>query len=255
MSKPRKIVDGFIFYNELKMLEFRFKELYNVVDYFIVVESSHTFAGNKKEFYFDKNKNDFDEFKDKIIHVMVNDPPNTGNAWDNELYQRRCINQGLQQLDLEMDDLIIISDCDEIPRPETLEKLKHNGIGNTILSLEMEFYYYNFKCRVQQIWNLAKILSYEKYREIHDPEKIRQTKCPNIPNAGWHLSYFGDVNFIKNKIKNFSHQEYNNKMFLQDDKIQNLIDNSEDLFFRNIKINKVKIEDNHNLPHNYKLLL
>jgi|TARA_B100000161_G_C33524119_1_gene402657 beta-1,4-mannosyl-glycoprotein beta-1,4-N-acetylglucosaminyltransferase len=250
-----KIVDGFTFYNELKMLEFRLKELYNVVDYFIIVELSHTHAGNKKEFYFENNKNNFIEFKDKIIHVMVNDPPNTGNAWDNENYQRRCIDRGLQQLDLEMNDLIIISDCDEIPRPEILEKLKQSGIGNSILSLEMEMYYYNFECRQQELWYFAKILSYKKYKEINDPEIVRHTFCPIISKGGWHLSYFGDINFIKNKIKNFAHQEFNKEIFLQDDKIQNQIDNAEDLFFRMNKFKKVKIEDNNNLPNNYKLLL
>lgn len=251
----RKIVDGISFYNELKMLKFRFTELYNVVDYFIVVECSHTYAGNEKEFYFEKNKNDFEEFKDKIIHIKVNDPPNTENAWDNENYQRRCIDRGIQQLNLEKDDLIIIADCDEIPKREILEKLKQDGIENSMFALEMDMYYYNLECRQEKPWTLTRILSYEKYQEKNDSHVPRHIPCPIISNAGWHFSYFGDVNFIKNKIKNFAHQEYNNKIFLQDDKIKNMIDNAEDLFYRMKKFKKVKIEDNDNLPHNYKLLL
>lgn len=251
----RKLVDAILFYNELKMLNFRLRELYNVVDYFIIVECSHTYAGNEKEFYFEKNKNDFAEFRDKIVHIKVSDPPNNGNAWDNEKHQRRCIDRGIQQLQLEKDDLILIADCDEIPRTETLQKLKQDGIGKSMFVLEMDMYYYNFECLQEDKWFKVKILSYEKYQETSDPQKIRVSGCQSILNAGWHLSFFGDVNFIKNKIKNFSHQEYNNEMFLQDFVIQSMIDKAEDIFFRENKLKKVKKGDINDLPHNYKLLL
>ena len=58
----RKIIDCFIFYNEMKMLEFRLKELNDVVDFFVLVESTKTFTGNDKELFFEQNKENFKEY-------------------------------------------------------------------------------------------------------------------------------------------------------------------------------------------------
>lgn len=70
-----KIIDGFIFYNELDMLEFRLKEHWDVVDYFILVESTKTFAYNDKILYFDQNKSRYSNYLEKIIHIIVDDMP------------------------------------------------------------------------------------------------------------------------------------------------------------------------------------
>ena len=43
-----KIIDCFIFYNELDLLEYRLNILNDVVDYFVIVESTHTFVGKEK---------------------------------------------------------------------------------------------------------------------------------------------------------------------------------------------------------------
>ena len=66
------------------------------------------------------------------------------------------------------------------------------------------------------------------------------------------LSYFGDIEFIKNKVKNFSHQEYNNEYILNDDRIKKQIQNNDDLFGRSYSINYIEIKDNPYLPHKYE---
>ena len=124
----------------------------------------------------------------------------------------------------------------------------------------MDMYYYNLECRGQDyIWRHAKILKYNNYRENNDPQDIRMKYVPGFKNGGWHFSYFGDIDFIKNKIKNFSHQEFNNSNYLDDKKIQEQIDNCDDLYFRdnvnNHNLKKIKIKDNNNLPQHYKMLL
>ena len=253
-----KIIDTFIFYNELTMLKFRLTELYDIVDYFVIVESTYTHSGKKKELYFEKNK-DFltPKFNDKIIHIIVEDMPNDGNAWHNENHHRRCIDRGIKKLNLNDDDIIIITDCDEIPNAKTLSRFKHNGIDNEIYSLNMEMYYYNLECRGTD-WRHPKILTYQKYKDSNDPQAIRMSSARSINNGGWHFSYFGDVNFIKNKIQNFAHQEYNNDKFLDDEKIKMQIESCGDLFFRKNNphsFKRVKIEENKNLPKNYKMLL
>lgn len=83
----------------------------------------------------------------------------------------------------------------------------------------------------------------------------RNHLCQLIPNGGWHFSYFGDVEFIKNKIRNFSHQEFNNSTYLNDYIIKNRIKNSVDLYGRNIKITYIDIKDNLRLPPNIDYLL
>ena len=94
-----KIVDGFIFYNELDLLSYRLNILNDVVDYFVLVESSHTFMGREKECLFEKNKNLFSKFKNKIIHIATEDFPfkqpnidtSKNEQWQNEYFQRNLI--------------------------------------------------------------------------------------------------------------------------------------------------------------------
>lgn len=70
-----KIIDCFIFYNELDLLTYRFNLLNNIVDYFIIVESTHTFVGKEKKLFFNDNKQLFENFTNKIIHIIVDDLP------------------------------------------------------------------------------------------------------------------------------------------------------------------------------------
>ena len=101
-------------------------------------------------------------------------------------------------------------------------------------------------------------MSYKKYKELNiSCEEIRQNMSFEIiPNAGWHLSYFGNEQFIKNKIENFGHQELNIADFTDENKISNRIKNKLDVYDRpnNTMIN-IPIEDNNNLPPKYYLYL
>jgi len=253
-----KIVDCFTFYNELDMLEFRLNELDNVVDFFVLVECTKTFTNKDKELYFENNKSRFSKFLHKIIHIIVKDNiPQTSNAWDIEHYQRRCIDRGIRQLELTPDDMIIISDLDEIPDSNTLQYLKNNRIINGIYNLKMDLYYYNLRCKYNTIWEYSKILNYGSYNG--DPQAIRcgsnsKANIENgIENGGWHFSYFGNVEFIKNKIRNFAHQDVNNSYVLNDARIIKQIQNSDDLFERiEYKPQYIDIKSNTYLPKKYK---
>ena len=139
-----KVIDCFIFYNELDMLEFRLNELNDVVDYFVLVECIKTHSNKDKELYFENNKNRFSKFLDKIIHIIVKDNiPQTSRAWDREEYQRYCIHEGINKLNLNSDDIIIIADLDEIPDAKTVLNIKNNNGLDGIYYLEMDLYYYN----------------------------------------------------------------------------------------------------------------
>jgi beta-1,4-mannosyl-glycoprotein beta-1,4-N-acetylglucosaminyltransferase len=264
-----KIVDCFIFYNELDLLNYRLNILNDVVDYFVLVESTHTFTGKEKELYFNENKNLFEKFKHKMIHVILDDFPfkypninyNNNEQWENERFQRNCIDRGIQKLSLDDDDIIIISDLDEIPDPSTLQKIKNNEIIITINALNMDFYYYNLNSKKQGRTHIVKILLYKYFIDIHKNKltcnDIRLNNiCINqneyiIENGGWHFSYFGDAHFIKNKLENFSHQEYNNNEYTNIEKIEKRLSAGVDLFERpydNENIIRIPIKENPYLP-------
>ena len=260
-----KIIDCFIFYNELDLLTYRLNLLNNIVDYFIIVESTHTFIGKEKPLFYNENKHLFENFNNKIIHIIVNDFPykypnvNVGNndVWNNEYFQRNAISRGIKCINnLSNSDVIIISDLDEIPDPNTLDKIKKGDIIIDINILEMDFYYYNLNTRFNGKWSLCKIISYKKYNELNvSCNHIRTINCSIILNGGWHLSYFGDKYFIQNKIQNFSHQELNNSEYTDLEKIEKRKKNSIDLYGRNSSIEKIKIEDNKYLPIDYHIYL
>jgi beta-1,4-mannosyl-glycoprotein beta-1,4-N-acetylglucosaminyltransferase len=251
------LVDCFIFYNELDLLKYRLNVLKDV-DYFVLVESTHTFSGKEKPLYYKENEAMFAEFSHKIIHIVVDMPHkfpvSASNHWTNEHHQRNSIPLGLQKLGLTDNDLIIIADIDEIPDQNTLNLLK-GDIG--LLSLEMDFYYYNLNSRFDTKWYHPKILNYKTFMSMNTTcDRIRHTRSKIINRGGWHLSYFGDARFIQNKINNFSHQEFNTENFTDLEKIEKRIINSGDLFDRpDSQLRKVAINENNYLPPLYKEFL
>lgn len=257
-----KIIDCFTFYNEFDMLSFRLEELNDYVDYFILVEANKTFAGNDKEFYFETNKNKYTKFLDKIIHIKINDMPTDIDAWGRESFQRNCINRGIEKLNLDNDDVIIISDLDEIPNRLILKDIKQSIlIINKIYKLSlMDLYYYNLTCKTDNKSSTSTLLTYKKFKENNCSaqnisRKYDEEKLQNY-HHGWHFSYFFDSSKIINKIQNFAHQEYNNSLYTDKDIITDKISKCKDLFGRdNIKWKYVSINENKNLPKNYKLLL
>jgi beta-1,4-mannosyl-glycoprotein beta-1,4-N-acetylglucosaminyltransferase len=255
------LIDCFIFYNEIDLLTYRLNILNDIVDYFVIVEATHTFTGKEKKLFFNENKHLFDKFNDKIIHIIVDDFPykypniNFGNndQWKNEFFQRNAIPRGLTCINnLDPNDVIMISDLDEIPDPCTLDKVKKGDIIVDINILLMDLYYYNLNSKMKEKWALCKIISYKKYKELNlTCNDIRNTPCPVILNGGWHLSYFGDKHFIKNKINTFSHQELNTDNFTDELKIEERINNSKDLYDRDVGLERIEIKDNTYLPVEY----
>jgi len=257
-----KIIDSFMFYNEYKMLLLRLTELYDVVNQFIIVEATSTYVGNKKELNFKNNLEMYKKFLDKVTYIVVNDMPNTGNPWDNENYQRACIDKGIQKLELNDEDIIVVLDSDEIPNSELLRKIKNGNIKidkDLLYGLDMDFYYYNYTCKQDVQWTKGKLLTYNKYKALSQNDNIRKFELLRktnanklIQNGGWHLSFFGDKNFIINKIKNYSHQEHNNDKCIND--IETNVNNNKCIFDRR-QLKNIKIENNYNLPKNYKILI
>ena len=113
-----KIIDCFIFFNEVELLLYRLEILYDIVDKFVLVESEYTFTGKKKESFFGNNIEKFSKFLDKIIYINLENLPylnpiihkdfNIGEQWKNEFFQRDSIKIGLEKIKLYDNDIIII---------------------------------------------------------------------------------------------------------------------------------------------------
>lgn len=215
LPEQAKIYDCFLFFNELELLEIRLNELYDHVDKFVLVESKETFRGAPKPLYYQENKHLFAQFADKIIHVIVDGHYATHSAWEREGFQRNQIMTGLK--DCMPDDIILISDVDEIVRACMIDTLKNtlNAIPENALRLVLchqSLYRYYLNRFDTHTWPGTLALFYkdfknkgaEYYRSIRD-------KTPYIiPMAGWHFSYMGGHQRVITKLGAFSHAECDN---------------------------------------------
>ena len=270
-AAPRKVVDGFIFYNELELLSYRLKVLDGIVDYFVIVESTHTFVGKEKPLIFRDNAAQYAEYSHKIIHIIVDDMPyihpnidiSAGDQWKNEEWQRNAIAAGFAKVcgsdPLCESDILMITDLDEIPDPNTLRRIKYSDTQDSLTDigisiLHMDLYYYNLHVRYTEKWYWPKILTYKGYQELNQScHAIRGiTNCPHIAEGGWHLSYFGDCEFMKNKIESWSHQELNNSDTTDIANIADRVKRGVDLYNRSyVLFHNIPIRDNKYLPVDY----
>jgi beta-1,4-mannosyl-glycoprotein beta-1,4-N-acetylglucosaminyltransferase len=250
------IIETFLFFNELDILRVKLEENFNVIDYFVLVESNLTFSGKKKEYIFDLNKDSFSEYLSKIIHIKLNQR-SLRCAWKNESVQRNYIKVILEGLVLEDSDTIIHTDCDEIIHNKVIKEIITNGMKENIYALDLDVYYYDLTHKSCELWNQkAKVFKYSLLKNENVSVSLIRNGDASVyhKKAGWHLSYFGGENKIKEKINAYSHQEYNNDNVKN--KIVESIHNNRDLFGRqNIFFKIIKIEDNPYLPRSFLFLL
>ena len=252
-----KIFDCFTFFNELDLLDLRLNYLNNIVDYFVLVEADKTHSGKEKPYYYEENKKRYENFHHKIIHVKTELNTNNlsfekakgfnpgDNYWRLENEQRNKIVRGLENAN--PDDMIIISDLDEIPSKEFI--LMFGGDKNKKPRVAIQqFYYYYLNYRFighRDNWR-GSVLITKNGLDKSTPQRIRNMRgvlntYPII--GGWHFSYLGGVDMIINKLNNFAHSEYSDGIYVQPEYIKNQIDKGCCLF----TTKKLKI-DNTNLP-------
>jgi beta-1,4-mannosyl-glycoprotein beta-1,4-N-acetylglucosaminyltransferase len=225
----RRIFDCFLFNNEIDMLKLRLEELKDVVDIFVLVESKYTFSGKDKPLHFELVKDEF--LKYNIQYITLTEPP-AEDAWSNEAFQRNAPLEYLKQ-NMLPDDVALLCDLDEIPNSAAVQDIRNKTIPVPIY-FHMDFYYYNFNWIKKSPWMRASAVTLDTLLK-YDIEQIRNLQA-GISNAaqpgGWHLSYFMSPESIREKIKAFSHQEFNKEQYLDLDSITAAINSGKDLFSR-----------------------
>ena len=255
-----KLYDCFIFNNETDLLEIRLNILNNYVDYFIIIESEETFTGLKKKLVFDiKN---YPKFKEKIIYGVINKfPENFSSAWQNESFQRNYILNLLDNANSE--DFIMISDLDEIPNLENINLLDYD---EKLIVFEQRLFLYKINYgEIKPSWHGTKCI---KKINLTTPQHVRNLKTHKrynffrldkkffsktyedsfkvIKNGGWHFSWLGNTDFIKQKLESFSHTEMNTVFINNDDHIEQCIKNLKPLETnQKIDIKKLPIDSDY----------
>jgi len=252
-----KIFDCFMYFDEDVILDLRLNTLYNYIDTFVIAEATRDHAGKQKKLNFNLKK--FSKFKDKINYLIIDDVPvdvkSKKKNWDanhwRDQFQRNSLVRGFKNCN--ENDLIMISDIDEIPNPD---KLQEFNIKNKYACFMQK----NFQSKLNLLnvsdkyWMGTKICQ-KKYlkspqwlRDIKTKKrsfwKIYKPKEPQlILDGGWHFSFLKEPKDIAKKIVSYSHQEFNKKNFTNEEKIAERIKNNKDLFNRNIQYKKVEIDN------------
>ena len=224
------IYDCFPFYDEYMLLEIRLNELYPYVDKFVLVEATHTFSGEPKRLYYDEVKDTkvFAPFKDKIIHLIHDVIPDSRKR-QNDFDQRNAIAAGLSEA--KADDLIIVSDVDEIIKPEVFSTMKDKYLPGR---LQMKCYYYYFNCLSNVEWYYP---AFCRFKDYHGAQFLRNKEGREyhkilIKDAGWHFSYLMSAKRIAEKIGVLSEAIFDTPYFRNEERIQRCIDSGTDLFER-----------------------
>jgi beta-1,4-mannosyl-glycoprotein beta-1,4-N-acetylglucosaminyltransferase len=272
-----RIIDAFIFFNELDLLKVRLDYLNKYVDEFIIVEFSQTFTGHNKIFFFEENKHKFKKYLHKIKHIKIDNPINNFTElkkslnskssldsfirkllinhshynknkihWVLDSYHRECIHYGLS--DIDDNDVVMFSDLDEIPNENFIKKIKINKFKTRsyLCAKQNEFkYYLNYYSNsnwIGTIASLSKWLKNESLNTIKINSKTETSRFIHCKNSGYHFTSLGPVANITKKIKAWGHQEYNNFIVIYFLKYR--INAGYDIFFRKMKrLSLIKIDD------------
>jgi beta-1,4-mannosyl-glycoprotein beta-1,4-N-acetylglucosaminyltransferase len=195
------IVDAFLYNGERDLLDLRMCELGEVVDLFLCVEGALTFQGKPRHISTDLPK------QSNFVHLVVEDFPEASarNAWKREMWQRNAILRGLSGL--RDDDIVMVSDVDEIPEPSMIPTQLANG---EIYRFREQLYQFNFNNMVANDngaslgWNNTTILRLDDLRRLY-PQGIRNlTDGVVIIEGGWHFSWFHNP---IDKMNAYSHVE------------------------------------------------
>lgn len=209
------------FMNEVDLLEVRLRELDGLVDVHVLAESPHTFRGSSKPLLFDRER--FDPWLDRIRYVVTDRMEASPHQrfgerdrWARENGQRAALADALG--DVQANDVVILSDVDEVPRAEFVAEYLDRG-ERALVCPEVPMYLYRLGWRiVERQASVLRVFRGSHLLQAGTPEKVRHSPVHNPPWiaqrlpshaswAGWHMSYFGGVDAVRYKVANAAHPE------------------------------------------------
>lgn len=261
------VYDCIPFFNELDILNLRLHIMDPLVDKFIIEEATVTFSGEPKELCFEKNKELFREFLSKIEYIVVDNSPVDTTTHLRDKFQKNALERGL--VNATDEDVIILSDVDEIPNPKVLKEIIEGFDPDKIYHLAQRMFYCylnmeevsgnllsitgEFPGVERRLWLGTKVFSRKsipadgiiQLREASTtaPEAVR------VADGGWHFGYMGskqesDVSKrIGTKVVAAAHQEYNNQDTLAEAKDRLIL--GQDMFGRDARFKRVEIDDSY----------
>ena len=243
-----KIIDCTTYYSEDLMLDIRFNILNEFVDKFIIVEAKHSHSGEKKILNF--NINNFPKFKDKIEYLIIENEPegiikNTNESSIKRMNSLLRIEQSYNYIlnalkDVSEEDLICLSDNDEIPNFESKD---FKNSKNDIFIFKQLFFYYKFNlfydlmpwfgtkaCKKKKLNSLSwlrnlKNKKYPWWRIDTYFSNTKQTNVQIVTDGGWHFTNLKTAEEIHKKLSNFGHHNEYDESGLTVKDIQFCIDN------------------------------
>ncbi|XP_031260156.1 uncharacterized protein LOC116118308 isoform X2 [Pistacia vera] len=229
-ESPRRVFDAVLFSNEVDILTIRWKELYPYITQFVLLESNSTFTGLPKPLLFSSNRQKFEFVEPRLTYGMIGGRFKKGeNPFVEEAYQRVALDQLLRIAGIEDDDLLIMSDVDEIPSAHTINLLRWCDNIPPILHLQLRNYLYSFEYYLDSKSWRASVHRYRsgKTRYAH----FRQTDLL-LSDSGWHCSFcFRHISDFIFKMKAYSHYDrVRFSHYLNPKRIQDVICNGADLF-------------------------
>ncbi len=249
------IYDCFSYWDEDLLLDLRLHILNDYVDFFVVVEGNKTWQNNPKKLKFDKDK--FSKFRQKIIYIPVEDLPDGKDPYERENHQRNAISRGL--VNAKDDDLVIVSDLDEIPNPNVIknfQKVKRFAV------FRQKHYYYKFNLRSEKnpFWHGSRICV-KKY--LKSPQWLRDLKFKKRPfwrldkfrlnnileDGGWHFCNLKKPSDLLYKYQNLcetndpvNFKEKIDQKYLSLDEITNRVHKGDDIIGRDDRFSKTDID-------------
>lgn len=262
------IYDCFPFFNELDILKLRLNILDPYVDRFVIEEATTTFSGQPKELCFEKNKDMFKEFLHKITYIVVDENPTDVNAFERDVFQKNHLIEGLK--DATDKDIIMLSDCDEIPSPKALKWVFDNFDPSKVYHLAQDNFYAFFNMMEvsgklletegefpeiperKRKWLGTKITSMSQIPadgivRLRDQIATTDPRSIRVAEGGWHFGYMGghhETNAAKRigvKVKAAAHQEYNDREILAETMDQLIL--GRDLLGRDAEFTRVEMDD------------
>ena len=247
------IYDCFQYFDEDNILDLRMSIMNEFVDYFVISESTKTHQGKQKKLNF--NISSFSKYREKIIYLVAE--PSDSLKVDNhiggesviEKHQRNNLIEGLKNSHDE--DLILLSDSDEIPDLTKLNKIDYSVKYNAF-SHRMFMYKLNLENFDESNWIGTRI---SKKKNIKTMQQLRDIKFKNYPKwridkpkvkvikGGWHFSFLQTPEQISKKIKSYSHGEFNINKFTDIKGIEQKILSGQDIFERGYNLKKVNLDN------------